>query len=77
MSANALAWPCHGCGQWRDDKWISVAHRTVPYGLSDLPMLLRLRYCNDRVACLHKVADKLEEWAHGLTGVNEIPEALR
>ncbi len=60
---SSVVWRCHGCGEYRDDEWISVAHRKVE--LPPLRQVVQLngRYCNDRVECLKKCADWLDEQA--------------
>jgi len=62
-----VVWPCHACGQYRDDPWISVAHRKVlhPSLLFD-PLQLNARYCNDRPLCLIRVASLLDVWAQAV-----------
>lgn len=63
---NALVWQCHGCGEIRDDEWISVAHLKI-HERGPLPALqFNARYCNDRASCLAAVAKVLEGWADHL-----------
>lgn len=54
-------WECHGCRGWREDEWISVAHRKFLVAPESVPMQINLCYCNDRPACIRKVADMLDE----------------
>jgi hypothetical protein len=66
MNPGAIVWQCHGCGEIRDDEWISVAHLKVPFFGAPPAVQLNARYCNDRVACLFAVGHVLEKWAEPL-----------
>jgi len=70
---SSVTWPCHGCGEWREDEWISVAHCKVPSSALKQTVQLNARYCNDRTPCLHKVADLLEDWACKLVNAQAEP----
>jgi hypothetical protein len=61
-----VTWPCNGCGEWRDDEWISVAHRKVTVPALRQVVQLNARYCNDRPTCLVAVAEVLDKWAQPL-----------
>ena len=62
-SLENLTWKCHGCGEERPDEWISVAKIRVELPITKHIVPVNQRYCNDRVFCLRKVADNLEEMA--------------
>jgi hypothetical protein len=55
-----VTWECHGCRGWREDEWISVAHRKFLVNPESVPMQINLRYCNDRPECIRKVAAALD-----------------
>jgi hypothetical protein len=58
----APVWQCHGCGEFRDDEWISVAHHKIAARGPLPPIQLNARYCNDRTSCLVAAAKVLETW---------------
>ena len=55
-------WRCDACGNWREDRWISVAHLRFAYPPLAEPVQLNAKYCNDLPECLRAVADVLERW---------------
>jgi len=69
----SITWTCHGCGQEREDEWISVAHFRVKLPLSGHVVEFGARHCNDRARCLIEVAVALESWAKAAFNAEATP----
>lgn len=65
-----LTWACHACDAWREDEWISVAKHRFMLPPFDVPVVIQLRYCNDRPDCLARVAAILDEKGRAIFNAN-------
>lgn len=55
-----LTWLCHSCGDERPDAAIDVMTRAFEV-IPGVSGRVNLRYCNDRLVCAFRVADRVGE----------------